>query len=100
MDATLTAPELANTMLKDVGEGYCILTQEGLLPQILWVGWAEEAGDIYEIELEDESYLLGPGAILVTSIWHEDADSVTAVELAAAPPRDTLGNYFPAPNNS
>lgn len=99
METTSTEPELAYTMLKDVGEGYCILTQEGLLPQVLWVGWVEEAGDTYEIELFDESYVLGDGATPVVSIWHEDAESVTAAHLAAAPARATLGNQIPASNN-
>lgn len=100
MDTTPAKPELVSTTLKDVGEGYCILTREGLLPQILWVGWAEDPGDIYEIELEDESYLLGSGSTPVSAIWHEDAGSVTAAELATAPARATLGNYVPAPKNS
>lgn len=83
--------EIEVTTLKDIGEGYRILTREGLLPEVQWVDWTEEDGISVEVVLGDDSELTGSGATQVRVIWHENAELVTQQDLAAAASITELG---------
>lgn len=74
------------TTLKHLGEGYRIITPEGVYPAIVeTVDWEDEEGERAIADLSDDSELSGPGDMAIAAVWHEDADKVTAAEIAAAP---------------
>lgn len=91
VETAATSHEIEVSTLKDVGEGYRILTREGLLSEIQWVDWTQEDGVLVEVVLADDSELTGPGATQVRAIWHENAELVTPQDLAASPSVAELG---------
>lgn len=84
-------PEIETTRFKDLGEGYQILTRDGLLPHVEWVDWLEDEGALAQAVLEDDSEVTGAGSIELRAVWHENADLITPEDLANSPTLLHLG---------
>lgn len=84
--------KVAVVELRHVNEGTNILTPDGLLPYVEWVDWTGDTAEglTVEVQLHDDTMLVGDGLTLVSTVWHEDADTVTMADLAASNPISAL----------
>ena len=84
---------IEKVILKNIGEGYCILTPQKIFPYVEYVDWLEgedeEDGALTRATLHDESTITGSGFIELWVVWHEDADRIGENDLKQLPELDS-----------
>ncbi|AYO53719.1 hypothetical protein EXE10_03235 [Acinetobacter sp. WCHAc060033] len=76
---------IEKVILKNIGEGYCILTPQKIFPYVEYVDWLEgedeEDGALTRATLHDDSTITGSGFIELWVVWHENVDKISGNDL-------------------
>ncbi len=81
---------IIKTNLKNLGEGYCILTPTKILAAVEYVEWLDGEGDdlFAQATLSDDSTIQGAGQIELWVVWHEDVEKINPADLKNIPALD------------